>query len=762
MANQASDNNQYPVYVGIWTNWSRGQILGVTLTITREYANVLIAITAFFIAFVSTRFWRILCFAFHRHYATADSRDVVHHQTQAILRNSSSPESGIQLLFRLTWTNRNKQSRFSPLLVLVVAAISIAAFTAAGSLSSQIASAIGTEVLIKSHNCGYVNATIMADAGNWFKIESPVLAAKANNAANYAQQCYSTNTSGTLDCGRFVTKKLNDIVDVNAPCPFDESLCRSRLGNLRIDSGLINSHEHLGLNAPPKDRILGRFVLHCAPLVTEGYSSQINTSVGTVTAYHYGNLSSPDGNTAYTWIAESIESQYALVLAPDTLSPFSNYMLSTIYIWTVNGQFDLDKSDFRPIEALYRNDADITMVYLSGGGVIFSAPSTDQWYQVSPKEIRVETKGANSPGAYSIYLPREPASPLGCATQFQFCYADVGNCGPLSSLSDAVAGAAALFNGTLDDVKPDSGPAEDIAALQYFVAAIGGPANLAPLAAVDRLGPASLTSQSTLLSNTQASLEPNQWQLDVKHWFDIYMATWQADFLELAYISPNASLPLETRSAFKAATARKLCNNQKIRSTEYTSFSIFGLLFTFVTGSLIVLVSYILEPVSYFLYRKWDFKKYAHLEWTALNTLQMQRLAQEELGYGNWSSGTEEIPTAEADDQLGCLDISNPDHPVLKPPVEGGNSSEDEQPVQAEVEEPEEPEHYDLDSLLGSESVRSESRNSGVPVNDPRFSNSVHPTVTSDQHPLGTLLITEDVYNRTSLNSAPEHNSQDN
>lgn len=46
------DATQYPVHIGIWTNWSRGEILGLTLTLKRREGNLLLAFTAIFVAFV--------------------------------------------------------------------------------------------------------------------------------------------------------------------------------------------------------------------------------------------------------------------------------------------------------------------------------------------------------------------------------------------------------------------------------------------------------------------------------------------------------------------------------------------------------------------------------------------------------------------------------------------------------------------------------------------------------------------------------------
>jgi len=86
---------QFKVHLGVWTDWSRGRVLGSTLTLTRTQANLLIAFTASFVVFVGSRFWRIACLALHQSYSSAEPRDALHHQRQAVLRNSGSSDSGI-------------------------------------------------------------------------------------------------------------------------------------------------------------------------------------------------------------------------------------------------------------------------------------------------------------------------------------------------------------------------------------------------------------------------------------------------------------------------------------------------------------------------------------------------------------------------------------------------------------------------------------------------------------------------------------------
>ena len=45
----------YEVYLGAWTDWSRGRVLGATLTLSRGDGTLLIAFLAFYVAIVGTR-----------------------------------------------------------------------------------------------------------------------------------------------------------------------------------------------------------------------------------------------------------------------------------------------------------------------------------------------------------------------------------------------------------------------------------------------------------------------------------------------------------------------------------------------------------------------------------------------------------------------------------------------------------------------------------------------------------------------------------
>jgi hypothetical protein len=82
-------------------------------------------------------------------------------------------------------------------------------------------------------------------------------------------------------------------------------------------------------------------------------------------------------------------------------------------------------------------------------------------------------------------------------------------------------------------------------------------------------------------------------------------------------------------------------------------------------GALIVILSFILEPILACLHKRRKYKEYSYLEWSTNSTLQLHRLAQEELNMGTWSGCTDMIPITKANETMGSLDIRDLEHPVL-------------------------------------------------------------------------------------------------
>lgn len=214
---------------------------------------------------------------------------------------------------QLYWAWR-KHSTIRPLLRIVPAlAVSIVCtvgFTLAGGFSSQIqlgGDTSGSDVLLTGTDCKIIgDIDTLAQQTAYVTLTSKW----TGEALNYVQQCYSGNSSGIADCNYYVSQRLPAYVDSAADCPFEASMCNNASSNILLDTGFLNSHEHFGVNAPPQERMLMRYVLQCAPLVTEGFTSLD----GNYTAYSYGPqlLSSPSDLDNNTFEAESVDQQYAV------------------------------------------------------------------------------------------------------------------------------------------------------------------------------------------------------------------------------------------------------------------------------------------------------------------------------------------------------------------------------------------------------------------------------------------------------------------
>ena len=111
-----------------------------------------------------------------------------------------------------------------------------------------------------------------------------------------------------------------------------------------------------------------------------------------------------------------------------------------------------------------------------------------------------------------------------------------------------------------------------------------------------------------------------------------------------------------------------------MRTATHHNFSITGLLIILILGGLVMISAAQLETIidlamKFPRFRNNDRLRFAHAQWQAGATLQVQRLAHEALGLGTWSRATSDVPVTEAGDVLGVLDISRSNHPRLVPPV---------------------------------------------------------------------------------------------
>lgn len=222
-------------------------------------------------------------------------------------------------------------------------------------------------------------------------------------------------------------------------------------------------------------------------------------------------------------------------------------------------------SNFVPASQLLRPDGDVSVLFLSGNGVVFGAPAESDWYRGTVAISNTSSLYTNQ--GDPLYMPEEAAAALGCVEQYQFCSSAGADrqCGPLGSLFDSYFGAGRqVFNLTDWEMgdNPDWASSSTTGGARlvwpYLVFMYGVP-DVQALAKT--LGAKSLSSQSLLYSGVQYALPANQWQLDVMYWWDVMLASMQAAYVNAARGSADPVLHAGAHHPNNSAEWN-LCNSQ--------------------------------------------------------------------------------------------------------------------------------------------------------------------------------------------------------
>jgi hypothetical protein len=99
---------------------------------------------------------------------------------------------------------------------------------------------------------------------------------------------------------------------------------------------------------------------------------------------------------------------------------------------------------------------------------------------------------------------------------------------------------------------------------------------------------------------------------------------------------------------------------QKIISTAFTSFSTLGLALILGIGGTLILVSFSLEPLVWWVVRRCKKRNsYALCEWSMNETLQLQSAVHEELGFGTWTRDVATVPITKPGERLAVVDMTD-------------------------------------------------------------------------------------------------------
>ncbi|KAA8622904.1 hypothetical protein A1F94_003002 [Pyrenophora tritici-repentis] len=650
----ASDDKS--VYLGVWTDWSHGSVKGLTYTTTLQKGGLLVAFLALFVTFTGTCFWSIISFTMHQMLSRQAPQNATYHQRQAILRNSGTSGAAAWKLFMLTWAWRKTSlgaSMKASWLSLTVSLITFCAFAAAGIFSSQVATSRGGQVLLVGDKCASYNISLLTPE-NQGSFQSWV-ASSIRSSSNYESSCYSGNAS-TYSCNNFVQKKLPFTSTSGIPCPFPgKNMCKAPNQGLRMDTGYLDSHDDLGMNAPPSDRFLYRAFYDCAPVNIEPYLKWNKTGWLWTSRTFLGTDVQGCGRV------KGCSQQYTYNLA-------DGYHLGSYKLRTNafnDGQGDNDPSSWQPIPELQVPNADIGAFWLEQHGIWYFSSVKDPWFAAESSSNKSTPIG---PRKY-YDAGEKVVNTLVCAQQYQFCNPSKELCtAPMGSSTAATSAASNLFTNTTNEDR-----------FMWNLRAVFNQIGFSEIAKTLKEG-ALLASDFTNPLG-QFGLPDNQWELELKHWFGIMLAALQGSIVNQAS-GPSIPEAATFHSLPTTAGERAACTNQKIRSDSYTSFNVLGLILIFSIGGLIMLISACLPSLMARIQRK---KPFASIEWDANDTLQLQRLAHEAVGAGNWEGTRDDYPRTQRGDLLAVLDTSDPKHPKLKVPPKVESLSDEEQgPTQVE------------------------------------------------------------------------------
>ncbi|KAF2122679.1 hypothetical protein BDV96DRAFT_4262 [Lophiotrema nucula] len=623
-----------PAYFGVWTNWSRGKYYGSTITLSPRGAGFLVAFLAIFVSVAGGSLWRIIAFAVHQTRVVKAPRDGMHYQHEVILRNAGTPGSAAWQLLTLVipWRRRTHRPVLRSLPLVLLAALNLALFFAAGILVGEVTRTTGTDVLIRSPNCGNwtVNSTNIL-----FGLETKTLN-DTITAASYARSCYG-DQSNTLECSQYATQALPYSIHQNESCPFADDMCLINWPAFAMDTGNLSSHDHLGINAEAGDRVDYRRKTTCAPIKDKGFITSFNFS--DVADGSLGAFSGQDGdiidfyNFGPVVFSEKPKNNFTLAYNRRQATVGYGYDLTA-----VNHDSNKLNNLWQPDKAVARDDGDVSLMFLAANDIQYYGEVLDPIFEAVDEIAWIIDNGKN----VSLYTSRYFVNPFGCVDQHQFCNPTTKQCTKLNTYFDAV-----------NDARGQLG----LNAMQHMVVSIMSLNLVLTTIAenIDGRGSAALRAQEQLSGLNSLPLPPNQWQIETEYWFTTGLAKLQKYFVEYAAGPSNIvdglylSRPSDTAS-------RQVCDNLKIKAppgSGATSFSTMGVAIILGVGGLLILAHFILSlVVGTFIPNR----TYKLQRWGLDDKLQMQRLAFEGAGQSEWEQGFGGVPVTR-EEQLFAMEL---------------------------------------------------------------------------------------------------------
>ncbi|KAK5660205.1 hypothetical protein OQA88_13678 [Cercophora sp. LCS_1] len=612
------------VYNGIWLDYSQQGVDKVVLTLPLQWGNVLISALALLVSLAGGAMWRIFAYVYHqlrvRH---ATRSDPFQQQVQTLLRNNGTPISAVLDSFWLcsAWAQTPYPVLKTLLPTGLVAGLIIIVFGIFSIFVSAVATQSEADVIVlarPSENCGgweFNWAAIQVDDRKPTSFEAfRARVDDTQSARAYASWFYSRGKQPLAATNSMFPRRRLDYDISSGPCPFlGEGRClandtSSSNTTIIFDTGMLDSHFHLGINAPPMDRSGVRHRMACSPIDGSDMVKFVSSKGGYTTL----DISAITNTTEPAVFAEK----------PEALS--TGY--STSCRWWTGAARQL----VWPENLTRKEDCDVTICYVSQNSIRYSGPIYDPLFLAN---------GTNFSDPF--YYGNNHLNFLACEQQVQFCNPVTDKCTKLTHAAEAFNESYAHLELNLNQFT-----AIKRSALLLGLADVG-------TMGLATLGASALIARESVFADTYSlHLEPDHWKKEVQLWFETKLALLQAHIMRFLDRIDKTSPVYERTLLYQAYdnmpsgpekdAVYTNCHNMRIKTTgQYQNFRFWAVMLVILFCAGVILLSVSLGRVVSIVRGHWITREgqMRELARDLDSHYWLLRMALEGVGVGPWRRG---------------------------------------------------------------------------------------------------------------------------
>ncbi|PKS12322.1 hypothetical protein jhhlp_001622 [Lomentospora prolificans] len=591
-------------YIGLWNNYADGGQL--TLTLEETQAGLLASFLVIFAGIAALSGWNIVRFTLHQSRSSSDIHDGMHHQIQAILRNSTGLVQALQLIFQVAkaWRARLGVARVTRRLFFVffIAFIFFVASTFAQLFISLTWSTAGAQFLIQTDSCSFFFPGLEAQRLRADQSEFIYLKSRLEAAMIYERLCYSEGADTRAPECSTLPMPVIEIDQEDDTCPFaDVSLCISSNSVPVRLVATVNSNTHLGMNSDDEDSIIYRRTARCSPI----QNNRVKAGTDGL-EFMYGPFTgNPDSEATFVYpdSARSMTSYLVEAARYDSAS-----LANGDFVWAPN-------STIIPPPTEANNSASIFFVMTNN--VTNVSPTSDPLFGVDP---------AGS-----------PVKVLACIEEHELCNPNLPSLNQCKSFAPADDIFALVDSLGLNERQNGTALRLTINLLREDLGQI---VNFAP-------GDIIMAGKTVLYGEQYDILPVDQWRREVRRWFAMSLSLLQSDAVQFSTVQKDATL----RDYFTAIVDEPWatsCKNQRIRNAEgVRNFNFLAIVLIFSIGFIIISIGGFVEPVVGLVRRMSGKGEDRSLTWVFDGVLQLQRLAYGAVGVEKWQPGVTDVPTTD-------------------------------------------------------------------------------------------------------------------